>query len=96
MLRGVPQSVLPSQECPGLTTQNGTQTSQIERRNRDKDNPVTAVTSRAERARQDELRQLARLMRERVGLAAVPPARPLHKMGNTTTADTATTGGQRP
>jgi len=35
----------------------------------------------AERRRQAELRELDRLMRERVGLAPAPVPVPLHKMG---------------
>ena len=42
---------------------------------------TASVTSRAERARQAELRELAALMRERVGLAPLPIPTPLHKMG---------------
>ena len=42
---------------------------------------TAVVTSRAERARQAELRELAALMRERVGLAPAPVPVPLHKMG---------------
>ena len=38
------------------------------------------ATSRAERARQAELRELAAMMRERGALAALPPPTPLHKM----------------
>lgn len=41
---------------------------------------TASVTSRAERARQAELRELAALMRERGGLAPLPPPTPLHKM----------------
>jgi hypothetical protein len=37
--------------------------------------------SRAERARRAELRELAALMRERVGLAPAPMPMPLHRMG---------------
>jgi hypothetical protein len=37
--------------------------------------------SRAERRRQAELRELARMMRERTGLAPAPVPVPLHKMG---------------
>lgn len=51
---------------------------------------TASVTSRAERARQAELRELAALMRERGGLAALPPPRPLHKMA--AVADSPTTG----
>jgi len=40
--------------------------------------------------RQAELAELARLMRERGGLAPLPPPVPLHKMAATTRADTVT------
>ena len=55
--------------------------------------------SRAGRARQAELRELAAMMRERVGLAPAPVPVPLHRMaqrrnrgGNDETAPT----GERP
>lgn len=49
------------------------------------------VTAR-ERAHLAELRELAALMRERVGLAPLPIPTPLHKMGQRASADDGGTG----
>ena len=47
--------------------------------------------------RQAELRELARLMRERGALAALPPPTPLHRMGQQRAKQaTTTTTGDRP
>ena len=42
---------------------------------------MITATTRAERVRLAELRELARMMRERVGLAPAPVPVPLHEMG---------------
>lgn len=52
---------------------------------------MITATSRAERLRQAERRELARLMRERVGLAPAPVPVPLHKMGRRDDNDNDTT-----
>ena len=59
-----------------------------------------SVINQARARRQAELRELDRLMRERVGLAPAPVPEPLHRMGqrrqrDSDSDDTATTG-ERP
>ena len=67
---------------------------------------IADLLSRADRdrlaARLAELRQLAGLMRERVGLAPAPVPTPLHRMGqrrqrdNDSDSDDTATTGERP